>query len=116
MNGVRSTFMRRGYLLTALSAAAAARGVPWGRRWRSSSPVTPTVDLKSIRIRMGRTLAERNVATITVAPHQIVTGHQLNKAVPVGSTVTADNCDFKANGAAKAGMTAEAADISLASI
>ena len=27
MNGVRTTFMRRGYLLTALSAAAAACGV-----------------------------------------------------------------------------------------
>ena len=90
MNGVRSTFMRRGYLLTALSAllllAASA-----GTAWAQASQVTD-IAVRSIRVddaNAAGVVAEGTTSNVTVT---------LNKAVPVGDTVTATVGVTYANG------------------
>ena len=89
MNGVRSIFRRKGYLLTALSAAvllAASSGTALAQ-----TAVTG-IDLKSIRVDSADSAGvvdEGTAANVTVT---------LNKPVPVGSTVTATIALVGANG------------------
>ena len=78
MNGSRSTFMRKGYLLTALAAAvllAASSG-------KALAQVTD-IAVRTVRVDAANTagvVSEGTTTNVTVT---------LNKAVPVGETVTA---------------------------
>ena len=63
MNGVRSTYMRKGYLLTALAAAvllAASSGTAWAQE-----PVT-AVTLDKVTISSARSVGEGDTLTVTV--------------------------------------------------
>ena len=87
MNGVRSTFMRRGYLLTALSALlllAASVGTALAQ--------VEDIAVRSVRIddaNAAGVVAEGTTSNVTVT---------LNKAVPVGDTVTVTIGKAYANG------------------
>ena len=77
MNGARTTFMRRGYLLTALAAAVLLAASPP----EALAQITD-IAIRSVRIDDANTageVAEGITSNVTVT---------LNKAVPVGDTVT----------------------------
>ncbi len=100
MNGARSTYMRRGYLLTALAAVVLLAASP------GTAPAQITdIAVRSVRIDDANTagvVAEGTTSNVTVT---------LNKAVPVGDTVTVTIGTIYANGAAGDTGNAEAGEI-----
>ena len=112
MNGVRTTFLRKGYLLTALAAAALLAASPG-----TAAAQVEDIDIQSIKVDAADAagvVGEGVTTDVTVT---------LNKAVPVGATATAtieivypqaDGTTFGTDGAGSTG-NAEAADIALTS-
>ena len=106
MNGARTTFMRRGYLLTAL-AAVVLLAASSGPAWAQASQVTD-IAVRSIRVddaNAAGVVAEGTTSNVTVT---------LDKAVPVGDTVTATIGVTYASGAAGETGNAEAGEVVVA--
>ncbi|MDE0004348.1 MAG: hypothetical protein OXQ29_16790 [Rhodospirillaceae bacterium] len=98
MNGVRTTYMRRGWLLTALAAVVLLAASPP----EALAQITD-IAVRSVRIddaNAAGVVAEGTTSNVTVT---------LNKAVPVGDTVTVTIGKIYANGNA-AGSTGNAED------
>ena len=78
MNGARTTYMRRGYLLTALAAVVLL----------AASPGTALAQVTDIAVRSVRVDAADNAGVVSEGTSTNITV-TLNKAVPVGGAVTA---------------------------
>ena len=100
MNGARSTYMRRGYLLTALSAAVLL----------AASPGTALAQITDIAVRSVR-IDDANAAGVVAEGITSNVTVTLNKAVPVGDTVTVTIAEAYATGAAGDAGNAEADEI-----
>ena len=106
MNGARTTYMRRGYLLTALAAVVLLAASP-GTAWAQASQVTD-IAVRSVRVDAANAagvVAEGTTSNVTVT---------LNKAVPVGDTVTATIGVTYATGAVGETGNAEAGEVVVA--
>ena len=66
MNGARSTFMRKGYWLTALAAIVLLAASSWDGA-AQFDPTAPTTDRKGFKVDVPKTVRGRLPATITVS-------------------------------------------------